>query len=116
MEGGAESSRPTVKSRNVFSGWPPGSLPHRRSSGLDLRLHGVEVEARSLLHRGELDRCLGEFRNLLLDEDEAPELVLEPGEVILSTVLRSIFRPAGPLERIEAQVGQVGDVGVGFVT
>ena len=41
----------------------------------DLLLDGFEVEARALLHRRELDGGLGQLRHLLLDVDEAPELV-----------------------------------------
>src|SRR5712692_7068757 len=41
---------------------------------LDLRFHRFKVEARALLHRRELNRGLGKFRDLLLHEDEPPEL------------------------------------------
>jgi hypothetical protein len=45
---------------------------------LDLPFHRLEIEARALLHRRELDEALGCLPNLLLYEDEAPELVQEP--------------------------------------
>src|SRR5262245_10542430 len=44
----------------------------------DLLLDGVKVERSRFLNRRELDEGLAEFRHLLLDEDEAPEFVLEP--------------------------------------
>ena len=40
----------------------------------DLRLYGIEVEARALLRRRELDGRHGQLRHFLLDEHEAPEL------------------------------------------
>ena len=79
----------------------------------DFRLHGIEVEARALLHRRELDRGQGQLLDLLLDEHEAPEFVFEPIEVLLRPVLwsRSSGQP-GALERIEAEVVQrMGQVG-----
>src|SRR3954452_812973 len=92
------------------------TLPRDRGSGgLDLRLHGVEVEARALLHRRKLDRRHGELLHLLLHEDEAPELVLEPLEILLRAGLGAVLRPARALEGIEAKVGQIGDVDLGLV-
>src|SRR3954454_19542598 len=70
-------------------------LPRDRGSGgLDLRLHSVEVEARALLHWRELDRRHGELLHLLLHEDEAPELVLEPLEILLRAGLGPVLRPS----------------------
>src|SRR5262245_53535885 len=66
----------------------------------DLRLDGVEVEARWGLQRRELNEALRKFRDDLLDQDEAPELVREP--VVVSDGLSE----AGALEGIEANVGQ----------
>jgi hypothetical protein len=43
----------------------------------------------------------------LLNEDEAPELVFEPVEILLCAVLRSVVGPACAFEWIEAQVGDV---------
>src|SRR6266704_6847862 len=80
----------------------------------DFRLHGIEVEARAFLHRWELDRSHRELLNLLLDEDEAPELVFEPVEVLLRSVFSPAIGPACALEWIEAQVGQGGHVKLGF--
>src|SRR6266700_7948754 len=91
-------------------------LAHCRLGCRDFRLHGIEVEARAFLHRWELDRSHRELLNLLLDEDEAPELVFEPVEVLLRSIFSPAIRPACALEWIEAQVGQVGHVGLGFIT
>src|SRR5207248_3599122 len=55
------------------------------------------------------------FRSLL-DEDEAPELILEPIEVLLSTLFCPVIGPAGALEWIETQVRDVWDVNVGLLT
>src|SRR5882672_3357824 len=44
----------------------------------DLGLDRFHVETRALLHRRELDEALRRLADLLLDEDEAPELVGEP--------------------------------------
>jgi hypothetical protein len=45
---------------------------------IDLCLHGIEVKARALLHRRELNSSLGQICHLLLDKHKAPELVQEP--------------------------------------
>ena len=87
-----------------------------RPGGLDLRLHRIEVEARALLHGRELDGRHRQLRDLLLHEHEAPELVLEPIEVLLRTVLGAVSGPARALERIETQVDQVWHVRVGLLT
>src|SRR3954468_22756049 len=71
---------------------------------LNLLLHGIEVEARALLHGRILDGRLGQLRHLLLDEHEPPELVLEPTEVTLRAVEGTVLRPAQALERVQAQV------------
>src|SRR5215510_7887178 len=92
------------------------SLGHCRSRRLDLGLHGIEVEARALLHRRKLDRGLGQLQDLLLDEHKAPELVLEPLEVRLGPELGTAVGPTRTLERIEPQVGDVGHIGLGLVT
>jgi hypothetical protein len=71
---------------------------------VNLVLHGFQVEARALLHRRELDGGLGQIRHLLLDMDEAPELVFEPLEV---------FNGSGEsrsLEGIEPQIHEDRDV------
>src|SRR5438876_9745427 len=99
---------------------PPASncflFAHCRPGSLDFRFHGVEVEARALLHRRELDRSHGQLLYVLLDKHEAPEFVLEPREVILRPGLSPITGPARALEWIEAKIGQVGHVGFGFIT
>src|SRR5947209_15016498 len=72
----------------------------------DLRLDGVEVEARALLHRWVLDGRLGQLRHFLLHEHEPPELVHEPlVEEALCAVQGPVDRVAEALERVEAQVG-----------
>src|SRR5262249_1595300 len=52
----------------------------------------------------------------LLDEHKAPELELEPIEVLLCTFLRAIVRPALALERIEPKVDQVRHVNMSLFT
>src|SRR6267142_6989990 len=75
-----------------------GLLAHVRPlSRLDLCFHGVEVETRALLHRRELDRRRDQFDHFLLNEHETPELVLEPFEIRLRSVLGPVPGPAGAL-------------------
>src|SRR5882724_12404680 len=90
-------------------------LAHGGPGRLDLRFHGIEVEAGALLHRRELDGRHDELLHLLLDKHEAPEFVLEPLEVILRPGLGPAIGPARTLEGIETEVGQVGHVGLGLV-
>src|SRR5262249_57456921 len=92
-----------------------GSLRDGVAGRLDLRLHGLEVEARALLHRRKFDRGLRQLLDLLLDEHEAPELVLEPVEVLLRAFLRAAVGPARALERVEAQVGQEWHIDLGLL-
>src|SRR3982074_354221 len=92
----------------------PCLLGDRRLGSRDFRFHGIEVEARAFLHRRELDRSHGEFLHLLLDKYEAPELILEPVEVLLRTELCPAVGPARALEWIKTQVGQTGHVELGF--
>src|SRR4051794_37504730 len=82
----------------------------------DFRLHGIEIETRALLHRRKLDRSHRQLFNLLLDKYEAPEFVFEPIEILLRALLGPIVRPARALKRIEAEVGYVGYIRLGFVT
>ena len=79
-----------------------------------LRLDGVKIEARAPLHRREIEEGLELLADHLLDEHEAPELELEPIEVLLRAVFRPVGRPARALERIQAQVGDVRHVRVGL--
>src|SRR5215469_399709 len=69
----------TLKGRRLFG--------HCVLSGSDLRLDRIEVEACTTLHRRELDRGHRQLLHLLLDEHEAPELELEPVEVLLGSEL-----------------------------
>src|SRR6267143_4261054 len=87
-----------------------------RAGCRDLGLYGVEVEARALLHRRKLDRRHGQFLDLLLDEHETPEFVFEPVKVLLCSEPGPAIGPARALERIEAQVDQIGHVRLGFIT
>ena len=59
-----------------------------------LRFHGVKIETRAPLHRWIFDENLEFLSNHLLDEDKAPELIIEPIEVLLRTVHSSVsLRP-----------------------
>src|SRR5206468_5027000 len=71
---------------------------------LELFLQPLQVEARALLHGRELDEGLGVLPDLLLHEDEAPELVHEP--VVVGD------RSADPraLEGIETEIDENGPV------
>src|ERR1700733_5920 len=80
-----------------------GAFGRRLRFGHPLRhlgLNCVKVKARASLHRRELNKGLEFLGHQLLDENETPELVLEPVEVLLSTFLGPVIRPAGTLERI----------------
>src|SRR5258706_5939876 len=79
-----------------------------------LGFHCLEVEARASLHRWVIEEGLEFLGNYLLDEHEAPELELEPIEVLLPPLFRPVVRPARALERIETQVGDDRNVGMGF--
>src|SRR2546423_11438605 len=62
--------------------------------------HRFEVEAGAALHRWILDECLKLLSDHLLHEHKSPELELEPIEILLCAVFRSIVGPALALERI----------------
>src|SRR5437588_6575840 len=79
-----------------------------------LRLHGIEVEARAALHRRVIEEGLEFLAHHLLDEHEAPELILEPIEVLLRPVFRPIAGSAHALERIDANCYDGVKVLVGF--
>src|ERR1700731_4949985 len=81
-----------------------------------LSFHRVKVETRTPLHRRVLEEGLEFLAHHLLNEHEAPELELEPVEVLLRAILRSIVGPASPLERIQAKVGDVRHVRMGLIT
>ena len=49
-----------------------------RNCFLDLCFHGLEVEARALLHRRKVDRRLAELGHFLLHEHTTPELIHVP--------------------------------------
>ncbi|MNP35678.1 hypothetical protein D3C76_1290210 [compost metagenome] len=60
------------------------------------------------MHGWVFDSRFSEFGNPFLNEHEAPELKLEPVEILRGTIGRLVLRPACTLERIQAQVGQHG--------
>ncbi len=65
----------------------------------NLLLDGFQVEARGLLHGWKVDEGLTDLRDLLLDENEPPEFVGEPGILV-----HGLCRQARALERIETKV------------
>src|SRR5438034_5606061 len=81
-----------------------------------LGFHGIKIETRTLLHRRVIKEGLEFLAHHLLDEDKAPELELEPIEVLLRAVFRSVVGPALTLERIETQVDQVRHVNMRLLT
>src|SRR5436190_5080380 len=74
------------------------------------RFDRLKIEAGALLHRGVFKEGLERLAHYLLDKYEAPELVLEPIKVLLGTFLGAIVGPAGSLERVQPQVGDIGNV------
>src|SRR5262245_24990400 len=66
-------------------------------------LECVEVEARALLHRRELEERLRRLVNLLLDVGEAPELEHKPVVVRDRPVVPAVVH-ARALERIKTEV------------
>ena len=72
-----------------------------------LRFDCVEIEARAVLHWREFQESLDFLAHYLLYEYEAPELELEPVEILLPTILRPVVRQTRALERIQAQIGNV---------
>src|SRR5258706_507786 len=79
-----------------------------------LRLDCVKVEAGSPLHRRVIEEGLDFLAHYLLDKHEAPELELEPIEVLLRPVFRPVAGPACAFERVKSQVGDVRDVWMGL--
>src|SRR6266581_4123309 len=81
-----------------------------------LRFHGIKIEARASLHWREFEESLEFLAHHLLDENKAPELELEPIEVLLSSFFRPIVWPALALKRIETQVDQIRHIRFGLFT
>ena len=79
----------------LASRWRRGSPVPTLHPFLHLRFHSVQVEARALLHRRIFKEGLKFLADDLLDEHKAPELILEPVEVLLRTFFRPVVRPAG---------------------
>ena len=63
------------------------------------------------LHRGVSEEGLDFLAHRLLDEHKAPELELEPVEVLLRAFFCQVGGPGRALERIEAQVDDTGTSG-----
>src|SRR4051794_24213064 len=78
--------------------------------------HGVEVEARAALHGRIVKERLQFLAHHLLHEHKAPELELEPVEVLLTAFFGTVVWPALPLKRIQAQIGKIGHVNVRLLT
>src|SRR5438876_9628551 len=76
----------------------------------------VKIETRAPLHWRVIQEGLEFLAHHLLDEDKAPELELEPIEVLLPTFFRSVVWPALALKGIETQVDQVGHIRFGLFT
>src|SRR5437764_13651166 len=76
----------------------------------------VKVETRAFLHWRIFEKGLEFLAHHLLDENKAPELELEPIEVLLRAFFRPIVWPALALKRIEPQIDQIGHVNVRFFT
>src|SRR5207249_749974 len=90
------SRPPSMNARSVAG--PLRSLLCLLHSLAHFRLDRIEIEARTALHRRIVEERLNFLSNHLLDEHEAPELELEPVEVLLATVFGAVPRPAGALE------------------
>jgi hypothetical protein len=75
-----------------------------------LGFDGVKIKARAPLHRRVFEEGLNFFGYDLLNKNKAPELELEPIEVLLRPVFRPVSGPALALEWIETEVDQIGYV------
>src|SRR5436190_5002248 len=76
----------------------------------------VKVETRAFLHWRIIEKGLQFLAHHLLDENKAPELELEPIEVLLRAFFRPIVWPALALKRIETKVDQVRHVNMRLLT
>src|SRR5438034_1189125 len=81
-----------------------------------LRFDGIKIETRAFLHWRIIEKGLQFLAHHLLDENKAPELELEPIEVLLRAFFRPIVWPALALKRIETKVDQIRHVNVRFFT
>src|SRR5262245_23766696 len=66
----------------------------------DLLSYSIQVERSGFLNGRELDESLAELRHLLLDEDEAPEFILEPLSLLHG------LPQSRSLQRVQAEVSQ----------
>src|SRR6516164_3421300 len=62
-----------------------------------LRLYSIKIKTRAALHRRKVEEGLEFFGHHLLNKDEAPELILEPIEILLRAFFCPVVRPAGAL-------------------
>src|SRR5262245_45325003 len=113
MGSGQPPSLSCVRLRPLWFGMRPDTRPHpaaiavaigslarfARHGLLDLLLHGFQVEAPAFLHGRKFDRSLGDLRDFLLHELEAPELIDEPVVVADRSSILAVVH-AGPLERV----------------
>src|SRR5207249_9919564 len=81
-----------------------------------LRFDGIKIETRAFLHWRIFEEGLEFLAHHLLDENKAPELELEPIEVLLRAFFRPIVWPSLALEWIETQVDQIWHVNVCLFT
>src|SRR5206468_8508055 len=69
-----------------------------------LGFHGLKVETRAFLHWRVFEEGLEFLAHHLLDENKAPELEIEPIEVLLLAFFLPILGPTLVLYRYQAQV------------
>src|SRR5438094_5840098 len=81
-----------------------------------LRFDGIKIETRAFLHWRIFEEGLEFLAHHLLDENKAPELELEPIEVLLRAFFRPIVWPSLALKWIETQVDQIWHVNVCLFT
>ena len=109
------ASRPPVKS-SLLIARAFGSRFRLLHLFRHLRFDRVKIEARAPLHRRKLDEGLDCLAHDLLDEYEAPELKLEPIEILLRAFLRPVVWPTCALERIQPQISDVRHIGLCLFT
>ena len=98
---GGPCEPPAVKAKPLLAHSFLSSFHLLLQLGFDCR----HVKARTRLHRRIIEEGLGFLRDLLLHEDEAPELTDEPSVVVNRPVDLAV-RPAGSLERVQAKIDQ----------
>src|SRR5690606_6019522 len=96
------SSPPLPTYRATRVGLLALAAPHHLHLPLKLFLQRCQVERRAFLHRRVLEEGLGGLADLLLHEDEAPELIGEP--VVVGQRSAPGARQPRALEGIEPKV------------